>query len=1064
VVLLRRAPALVVDAPRLDDGQQAVLDARGPVVRVLGAPGTGKTTTAVELVVDRVERGGLAPDECLILTSTRVAAARLRERVTARLARTSTEPLARTHQAFGFGILRREAALRGDEAPRLISGPEQDVILRELLAGHARGDSPRPPWPEPVVVALDKRGFRAELRDLLMRAVEHGIEADRLAALGVEHERPEWVAAAQVLREYDEVTAFSRPGAYDPAWILTAAADLLEDDAAALARVCDQVRLVVVDDAQELTFAAARLLRVVTSGGPDLVIVGDPDAAVQTFRGADPRILATGWTALGRPDPTAGEPPTVVLPVAYRQPAALREVSRTITTRIGALGGGRQRDPRPVREDGAVEVALLRSPAQEAAHIAARLRAAHLLDGVAWHEMAVIVRSEGRDESLRRILMAHGVPVLPSASESPVRDEVAVRPLLALVETVLEVALHPDHRIEPECAIDLVLSPLGECDAVGLRRLRRLLRREELDSGGERSSDELLAAILLEPGHAAALGHDAAPLRRLSAAIVAGLTAARTTQSDVGRTWAAGVTAETVLWAVWESLDVADRWSRLALRGGKRGARADRDLDAVVALFDAAQRYVDRLPAAGPDAFLEHIRGQDVPGDTLAARAQSVDGVALLTPAGAAGREWRHVAVAAVQEGVWPDLRLRGSLLGSEELVAVVTGRDRTFRAAQTAVRYDETRLFLVAVSRATERLLVTAVRSEDDQPSVYLDLVDPLVAAAGALDQPPPEQRSFTELGRTLSLPSLVADLRRRLVLDDATGAASAATALGRLAAEGVAGADPEQWWVHRVLSESRPLRFPGQQVRLSPSKVESFGDCRLRWALTSAGGDAPSHGSANLGTLIHDIAHDLGDDVDADTLVAEVERRWGRLGLPPGWATERQREQAHLMARRLAAYLQDPNRPEKVGSEVRLQVDVGRATITGRVDRLERDADGRLRVLDYKTGSSKPKADDVDSHPQLGTYQLAVEHGAFGREGRESAGAALLHLGKAAGTSGLPSLQQQTPLADQPDPSWAVDLVATTAEGMGAAEFAATPGSWCTFCPVKTSCPAMPEGSTLR
>jgi superfamily I DNA/RNA helicase/RecB family exonuclease len=1085
VVLLRRAPALVVDAPSLDDEQRAALAARTPVLRVLGAPGTGKTTTAVELVVDRVLHGGLTPDECLLLTPTRVAAARLRERVTTRLSRTSTEPLARTHQAFGFGILRREAALRGDDAPRLISGPEQDVILRDLLDGHARGDAPRPPWPEHVLVALDKRGFRAELRDLLMRAVEHGIEADRLAGLGAEHGRPEWVAAAQVLREYDEVTAFSRPGAYDPAWILTAAADLLEDDADALARVGAQVRLVVVDDAQELTFAAARLLRVVSTAGPDLVLVGDPDAAVQTFRGADPRILANGWADLGRRDPARAAPWTVVLHTAYRQPRALLDVSRTITTRIGALAGGRQRSPEPLRAGGDIEVALLRSPAQEAAHIAARLRAAHLLDGVPWGEMAVVVRSEDRDEALRRILMAHGVPMLPSASEAPVRDEVAVRPLLALVDVVLSVALKPDHEIEPERAIDLVLSPLGECDAVGLRRLRRLLRREELDTGGERSSDELLAAILLEPGHATALGHDATPVRRLATAIDAGLRVAKVVETDGVRTWAAGVNAETVLWAVWEALDVAPRWSRLALRGGKRGARADRDLDAVVGLFDAAQRYVDRLPAAGPDAFLEHVQGQDVPGDTLAARAQSGDGVALLTPAGAAGREWRFVAVAGVQEGVWPDLRLRGSLLGSEELVAVVTGRDRTFRAAQTAVRYDETRLFLVAVSRASERLLVTAVRSEDDQPSVYVDLVDPLVAAGTSTDDAPPEQRDFTELARSLSLPALVADLRRRLVLSgsaattgdavdvaartdvgalDSGVAAAAAAALARLAAAGIDGADPRQWWVQRVLSDDRPLRRPEQQVRLSPSKVESFGDCRLRWALTSAGGDAPSHGSANLGTLIHDIAHDLGDDVDADTLVAEVERRWGRLGLPPGWATDRQREQAYLMARRLATYLADSGRPEKVGSEVPLRVDVGRATISGRVDRLEREPDGGLRVLDYKTGSSKPKVDEVATHPQLGTYQLAVESGAFGTEGRTSAGAALLHLGKAAGTSGAPALQQQEPLAGQDDPEWAARLVAATADGMGGAQFAATPGSWCTFCPVKTSCPAMPEGSTLR
>jgi RecB family exonuclease len=228
------------------------------------------------------------------------------------------------------------------------------------------------------------------------------------------------------------------------------------------------------------------------------------------------------------------------------------------------------------------------------------------------------------------------------------------------------------------------------------------------------------------------------------------------------------------------------------------------------------------------------------------------------------------------------------------------------------------------------------------------------------------------------------VADLRRRLVLDDEAGAAAAATALGRLAAVHVAGADPGQWWIQRVLSDDRPLRRPEQQVRLSPSKVESFGDCRLRWALTSAGGDAPSQGSANLGTLIHDIAHELGDDADAETLVAEVERRWGRLGLPPGWATDRQREQAHQMAYRLAAYFADPTRPEKVDSEVPLRIDVGRATISGRVDRLEREPDGGLRVVDYKTGSSKPRAQDVATHPQLGTYQLAVEHGAFAPRAR--------------------------------------------------------------------------------
>lgn len=1105
VVDLRRAPALVVAAPPLDEAQRRVLAHRGRLLRVLGAPGTGKSTTAVEVAVDRVASGLLQPDQCLLLTSTRTAASRLRERVTARLDRTSTEALARTHQALGFGILRREAALRGEPAPRLLSGPEQDVILRDLLAGHASGEVPGPAWPTHLEVALDKRGFRSELRDLLMRTVEHGLEADDLALLGREHRRPEWEAAAQVLAEYDEVTALSRPGGYDPAWILTAAADLLEDDLAALDRFREQVRLVVVDDAQELTSAAARLLGVLGAAGLDLVLVGDPDSAVQTFRGADPRILGTGWTTLA-PTPGGDTPPTIVLPTAYRQPEALRAVTDRLARRIGALGGGRQRETHAVRDGGRVEVALLRAGAQEAGHIAAHLRRAHLLDGMPWEDMVVIVRGRGRDASLRRILQSHGVPVAAGTAEVPVRDEVAVRPLLALLDLVLRVAQDPDTLVEPDVAVDLLLSPLAGCDAVELRRLRRLLRRSELDSGGRRTSDELLGATLLDLPAATALGFDGAPARRLAAAISRGVDAAPVadvadptepadasgaagpaggpdgpTGAPASRGWAPGVTAEGVLWAIWEGLDLADRWRSMALRGGARGVRADRDLDAVVGLFDAVGRFVDRLPGAGPDAFLEHIRSQDVPGDTLVARAPEDRSVSVLTPASAAGREWPFVVVAGVQEGVWPDLRLRGSLLGSEDLVAVVTGRGTSMRAAQAAVRYDETRMFHVAVSRATQRLLVTAVRSEDEQPSVYLDLVDPLEPMDPAESTPPAGAppsggsgpsgapafadglRDFTEVTAPLTLASLVAHQRRALVSSDRDVAVRAAAALARLAAHDVPGADPRQWWVTKMPSDDRPLRRPEQQVKVSPSKVETFATCGLRWLLTSAGGDSPSQGSANIGTLIHDIAHELGDDVDHATLVAEVDRRWGRLGLPSGWVSDKQRDLAHEMVRRLADYytLARSSGWEKVDSEREIRVDVGRATITGRVDRLERHPDGGLRVLDYKTGSSSPPKKTIDDHPQLATYQVATERGAFAPDGSRSAGAALLQLGKAATKANAPIVQ--TPLSEQPDPERAQRLVIETADGMSGSDFVAVQGTWCKYCPVKSSCPVQPEGEVL-
>ena len=1077
MLTLRRAPSLLTGAPTLDEAQAAAVAHRSGaphdsgVLRILGAPGTGKTSTAIEVVVDRVHRDGIAPDQCLVLTASRTAAADLRERITARIGGTTTEPLARTHQGFGFGILRQAAARMGAPSPRLLSGPEQDLILRELLAGHACSEGKVPDWPLHMRAALATRGFRTELRDLLMRAVERGLEAGGLAALGRAHGRPDWVAAAQVLAEYDEVTALSRPGSYDPASILGAAADLLEADPETAQRLAGALRLMVVDDAQELTPAAARLLQVIRRPHIDLVLIGDPDVAVQTFRGADPVILGADHSRFG-----AGR--TITLGTSYRQPLALREVSQRVTRRIGALAGGAHRELGHIAEGGRADVSLLRATSQEAALIAAELRAAHLLEDMPWSEMAVIVRGQGRTSTLRRVLMAAGVPVAVPATEVPVRDEMAVRPLLALLEVALNVATGQPDPIDIQTAVDVVLSPVGGADAVALRRLRRALRRDELESGGGRTSDELLAAGLVAPETLGMLGPEGAPARRVATAIAAGVEAARTVHSSVGPAGAAGsagpagpagsagagsrfapgVTAESVLWALWDATGLGESWRRVALGGGLAGARADRHLDAVMALFDAAAKYVDRLPQMGPRGFLEHLRGQDVAGDTLVARAPTHETVSLLTPAGAAGRQWRFVVVAGVQEGVWPDLRLRGSLLGSERLVDVITGRGQSLRAAQAAVRYDETRLFLVAVSRASQRLLVTAVRSEDEQPSVYLDIVDPPQESDDAQ-----ELRAFSEVPRALSLTGLVAGLRREVVVGATVSERhTAADQLARLAVARVAGADPSMWWAMTPLSDDRPLRADGVSVTVSPSRIESYGDCSLRWLLSSCGGDGPSVGAANIGTLIHDIAADLGD-ADEATMRAEVELRWGRLGLPAGWLSRRQLSEAQTMVARLARYFEESADGgwERLGAELDLRVELGRAVLKGRVDRLERHTSGALRVVDLKTGSGKPASVELLRNAQLGAYQVAVEHGAFADDGSVSAGAALLQVGKAAGVR--TTLQQQGPLSADEDPKWAELLVTDTAEGMAGSHFRATIGPMCTHCAVSSSCPVQPEGRVI-
>ncbi|WP_377641043.1 ATP-dependent helicase [Oryzobacter terrae] len=1029
MLVLRRPVTASATAPSLDPAQRAAVEADGAVVRVLGGPGTGKSRVAVERVVRAVDEGATA-DSCLLLAPTRLAAARLRDAVTARLGGTTTTPLARTHQSFGFGVLREAAALAGDPTPRLLSGPEQDVILRELLAGHASGDTAAPPWPTEVAPALATRGFRTELRDLLMRAVELGLDPEDLAALGTEHGRPEWVAGAAVLREYDEVTALSAPGAFDPAWVLGSAADLLATDPEALDRLRARLRLVVVDDAHELTPAAVRLLRAVTGeGAVPLVLLGDPDAATQTFRGADPRLLARGWA------PTE----TLVLAHGHRCVAPVADAAARVVAHVGVVGGVAHRGAAPVPGDGVVEAHLLRTAAQEAAFVAGLLREEHLLRDVPWSRMAVVVRGGARTATLRRVLRGSGVPVDTTAAELPVRDEAAVRPFLALLRCALEVVAGAE-ELDPEVVVDVLGSPVGGADAVGLRRLRRSLRRIELDDGGGRPSDLLVAEAVLAPFALDRIGPEANPARRVHRVLVAAVDALRD-----------GDGVEEVLWAMWSASRLAGAWRDAALGGGPAGARADRDLDAVLGLFDAAARFTDRLPASRPADFLDHVLSQDVAGDTLAARAATGESVALLTPAGAAGLEWDLVVVAGVQEGVWPDLRLRGSLLGSTDLVDVVTGRSPEPRAARAQVRHDETRLFHVACTRARRRLVVTAVRSEDEQPSPYLDVVDPR-----------PDARAFTDVPRPLTLQGLVAELRRSLLDPDPGTRAGAVQTLARLAREQVPGADPAQWWALRATSDERPRRAADLPVRVSPSTIDHFGRCGLQWVLRASGGDGPSMGAQDIGTLVHEIAHDLGD-TDAAAYAAELEKRWGRLGLAPGWLSRRDLARATAMTGRLATYHREASAEgwRRAASEERMRVALGRAVVSGTVDRVEVGPDGVVRVVDLKTGSSKPTKDEVRRHGQLGAYQVAVEGGAFTEHGGRSGGAALLQLGRAANRS--TTLQEQVPLALDPEPHWAHDLLATTADGMAAAAFTATPGPQCGTCQVKDSCPAQPEGRRL-
>jgi RecB family exonuclease len=242
----------------------------------------------------------------------------------------------------------------------------------------------------------------------------------------------------------------------------------------------------------------------------------------------------------------------------------------------------------------------------------------------------------------------------------------------------------------------------------------------------------------------------------------------------------------------------------------------------------------------------------------------------------------------------------------------------------------------------------------------------------------------------------------------------------------------------------------------------VETFTRCGLRWLLESAVGAGHPDVLRHLGTVIHAAAQLIAEGATEQQVAGRIDDIWHHLDFGSVWYGTRQRELAEQMVRKFLAW-HAANPRELLAAEQALKVQVGQVEITGRVDRLERDEQGRGVIVDLKTGASSPHEEELDRHPQLGVYQLAVLLGAFERLGvTEPGGAELVQVGKA-GLTARAKVQRQRALADDPDPGWALALVDAVAQGMAGPVYLARVNPGCRTCPVASCCPVHPDGGEV-
>ena len=1187
-----------------------------------GIPGTGKTHHLTQRAL-RYLADGNDPARLLILAPTRTAATRMRDTIAASSDRSLSVAPTRAWAAYAFDLLKRaqtRGLLSGVEGNlKLLSGPEQDVIIGELLANHAQGIAPGPTWPDVLRDALPTRGFRHEIRDFFDRMAEYDLTAEDVHALATEHNQPAWHALAQLHTEYRAVRALRAKNAYDPAVLINDACRLLLRAPEFLAEERRRYDLILIDDVQELSPSIYRLLRLIAAEvapadaahltethpdlfaeGPQVVMTYSDEAVVQGFRGARPDLVTTLQASF----PSTR---TRTLTTSYRLPALMMPLVADIRRRLprytrfvpltaeqdraknGVQGGAKNSAPAtfgrinttPADEAltwGAADEPLLHlgadgkildpahyrtapagvykyalASAQDEANLLAQLLLEDRIYGNRpYRESAIIVRNGADVARIRRVLSASGIPSRTSAALVPVRDEPAVRPFLDALSLLVyarkrgEKALNPavhmpaaegaegteaaehggyetlsaseaeelmrrslddviaeESRANPlggaQSAITLLTSRLGGASSMDVRRLRQQLRSIELQSGGHRPSDDLLLGALLHPETLPEEGVGRA-VHRIAAVLSAGRKALARPES----------TSTEVLWALWEASGLEKTWVAQSRGAGPDADAAHRNLDAMIGLFEAADRFDEQMRGAGAEQFLDFIDAQDLPMDTLAARGVRQDAVEILTPALAAGQSWRTVYVCGLQEGTWPNTTVRGSLLSTGDLTdlcdarlrqraqqaeqqpgegeqPVPPARIRSYPERVRDTRHDELRMFAVAATRASTRLVLTAVRNDDQAPGEFFDFVLPTDAVGDSTDVP------ITRVRRPATLRSLVAELRRTLVeesmnamrAEDAqqedtqqngapmhnapgeealTPEASAyrldaaSRTLARLANDQAPGAAPDEWWGLLPLSSTELLfahrpadhaeldenhgeggeehgeeqaEKPGRRtITLSPSRLETIHSSPLDWLVSAARAEAQTDLSRSLGTLVHAIAEEYPTGT-LEELQTALDERISSLGVPARkedetdeeyrervpWESYALYERAKRMILRLSYYYRQHMGDagwQNLGVEgsfaVRVPVpfdpagEVGEldALLTGRVDRLEgtapaEDGTRRYAIVDLKTGKSKPTGSEMETHPQLAAYQIAVEAGAGEQlEERYRAEAAALEAGE--------------------------------------------------------------------
>jgi superfamily I DNA/RNA helicase/RecB family exonuclease len=1002
----------LISDEKLTQQQKQVINHRGSQLLVLGPAGSGKSSTLVKAIANRISSGE-DPNSILAITYGRSSANKLRDQIASANPEKHTvnEPIARTFHSIAFLILNDQLANNdgADKKYVLLSGAEQDAQIRQLLLLDAQNPSATT-WPAELIPALTTRGFAKELREFISRATERGSSPAELKKYAAKYGQKYWPPICDFWQRYlesmalrDSTTSASL-NRIDPSEIIIAALEKLENNSALLDKYRKLFKVIYVDEFQESDRGQRKLLQLLS--GQELVIFADPASAVGRFRGADPDNLLNDLDQFGIKN-------KITLTATHRNP-------------------------------GEPNVALLSSVSDEANYIAHQFRSAHLLKGVPYSQMAVVLRSPGAQVSaLVRAFASSSIPVEIDAAALSLADNPAIKPIITIAQIALgELKLIPGNWEQIE---ELLKSEFAGADAISIKQMRIALTKEQKNEVIKSSTELILDALT-------------APTTDLPWEQLTSLKRINDLIKEAKKVLSKSQDISDLLWSIYsnaknyEGESISSYWRSQALSGGGRGVIADQKLDALITLFEVARRFSERMPGSKPSLFIDQLLGEKILADSITTSAQRDEVVKIMTVHSAKGLQWRYVALAGMQEGNWPNLKQRGSLLGSERLVEIfrhgISNPAQLEAISASGLAEDERRLLNVALSRASEKIFITAVLQEDNQPSSYFDKF------AG-------EQTQITQTQRAITQPALVATLRS--IANKSSNKEEldfAIKALKTLEVNGVSAANPKNWVGAINLSTQLPVVTNEEVLRISPSSLESFTECSLKWLLEQSGGKDADSTAQVLGTAIHVITAQLKEqpDLTLDQLEAKLKGAWSLIDMNKGWIKDYEyRRAAEMLGKFFKWNLENKN--TLVGVEERFEFTLGSAIVSGSIDRIELTAENKYYIVDLKTGATAISHENARENKQLQSYQLAVVNDGFKNklDHQEVSGAELIFVGDFKAKEAKPRQQEKI------DSKAVTNELIQISAGMSDKTFTATINERCRSCAVKSSCPIQPQGRSV-